>query len=338
MGLVSKPYTFVNNTTAVGTEVNSDFDTLYTLVNGNLDSDNLAAGAVGTTEIADDAVNFNKIDWGTGADQVRGTETTTWRLGQGLANYLDIASPALTGNRTWTLQDTSDTFVGRATTDTLTNKTLTTPVIDSFASATHNHLDSAGGGVLPFVPPIGSILPFYDFNGNLTFSASYWKYCDGSTHDFGGAVGVQTLPDLSNRYLVGFGTEGGGDIDSAGWATAAVGQASHQIDISHTHTGASHTHAVGTLQFQTATTTGGPSSFNLFNSSGTPVSVIVWPTTFTVGSGTALAQLSTLATGYTANGTGATASGGNGATSSAGSSTQTIQPRSIRCRFIMRVA
>lgn len=45
MGLISKPYTFTNGTTADATEVNADFDTLYNAVNGGLDEDNLSPSA-----------------------------------------------------------------------------------------------------------------------------------------------------------------------------------------------------------------------------------------------------------------------------------------------------
>lgn len=154
MGLVTKAFTFAPQTLAASAEVNVNFDTLYALVNGNIESDNLAPNAVVADKITDDSVNFNKIDWGTGADQVQGTELTHWRIGQGLANYIDIAVPALTGNRTWTLQDSSDVFVGRDTTDTLTNKTLTSPDINAadidggtIDGAAIN--DSAIGGTTP---------------------------------------------------------------------------------------------------------------------------------------------------------------------------------------------
>ena len=78
--------------------------------------------------------------------------SAAWRFATTTA-FRGIFSHANTADRTYTLQDSSDTLVGRATTDTLTNKTLTTPtittpVIASFASATHTHQDAAGGGTL----------------------------------------------------------------------------------------------------------------------------------------------------------------------------------------------
>lgn len=49
--------------------------------------------------------------------------------------------------RTWTFPDGANkTFVSLDNTQTLVNKTLTTPTIASFANANHDHSNSAGGG------------------------------------------------------------------------------------------------------------------------------------------------------------------------------------------------
>jgi len=48
----------------------------------------------------------------------------------------------------YTVPGSSGVMVSEADTQTLTNKTLTTPTIGSFTNATHDHADAAGGGVL----------------------------------------------------------------------------------------------------------------------------------------------------------------------------------------------
>lgn len=124
MAIVVKPFTFSNGTVADALEVNSDFDTLYNLVNGNLDTDNLSANSVDTSELVADSVDFTKIDWGSGANQVDGTETSTWKISKNAANDLSVTHASLTGARTWTHIDASDTYVGLTSTQTLSNKTF----------------------------------------------------------------------------------------------------------------------------------------------------------------------------------------------------------------------
>lgn len=121
----------------------------------------------------------------------------------------------------------------------ITGSSSGTPVISTF---------SAIGGI-----PVGTILPFYDFNGTVSFDTGFYAYCDGSViSDVDSPINGETLPDLSNRYLVGFGTEGGGDVGTAPWATPPVGNADHQVDLQHSHTVDSHTHDVNIAAFDSA--------------------------------------------------------------------------------------
>lgn len=53
-----------------------------------------------------------------------------------------------TGNANLSFPSGSETVVGRTTTETLANKTLTSPTITNFSNATHNHQTASGGGLL----------------------------------------------------------------------------------------------------------------------------------------------------------------------------------------------
>lgn len=209
------------------------------------------------------------------------------------------------------------------------------------------------GSSSPFLVPIGTIIPFYDFAGALTFSATNWAYCIGQAIAVG-TIGVQTLPDLSNRYVVGFGTEGGGDNGSAPFLTPAIGNASHQTNLqhshivnshshlnpgTHTHTSASHSHAVSITSDFILTT--GNQIFQL-----TSIASSLLLLTNTGFNGPQNGNHTHLVSGNTASTipgpTGATALGPT-ATNAPGtntglSTTQDIQPRSIRVRWLMRIA
>lgn len=66
----------------------------------------------------------------------------------GAANNTARLTGTFTGNRVVTVPDATTTLVGTDTTQTLSGKTLTAPTIASFANATHDHTNSAGGGQL----------------------------------------------------------------------------------------------------------------------------------------------------------------------------------------------
>jgi hypothetical protein len=84
---------------------------------------------------------------------------------------------AIPSSSTWAFPSGSDTLVTLTATQTLTNKTLTTPTIASFVNATHNHTNAAGGGPLSLTSAAfantGTTVTVLHGNaaGNLTFGA-----------------------------------------------------------------------------------------------------------------------------------------------------------------------
>lgn len=201
------------------------------------------------------------------------------------------------------------------------------------------------------------IIPFYDFNGQLTFDATKYAYCAGQAVAVG-TLGVQTLPDLSASYLVGFGTPGGGDVGTAAWATPPVGNLNNTANLQHSHvvnpvTIAGHTHTISsdgdhdhggiTNQISLNTPSAAGYDYKIKDNGGWKIA-IADDVSIDVGAGFDGGEGShdhNIDTDGAHTHTGAT--GSTGLTSNAGttdnqlSTTQDIRPRSVRVRWIMRI-
>lgn len=227
------------------------------------------------------------------------------------------------------------------------------------------------------LPPVGSVIGFWESALGLTFNSEFWAFMDGHVvADPESPLSGVTLPDTSGRYLVGFGTDGGGDIDTAAFAATVVGNAGHQVDLqhshtvaghshtvnAHTHTGPSHTHTIGTsgshdhdgrTSGMATTATETSPDYRLKDDSG-------WTNRNTGGGHHIAVDFNNtdegqhdhnISTDGSHNHGGATGSAGTGATGSASpgtsstalvsnnslTTTQSIQPRSIRVRWIIRI-
>jgi len=89
-----------------------------------------------------------------------------------------ITAPAVAGTPTLTLPTTTDTLVGKATTDTLTNKTLTSPVLTTPNLGTPSALVLTNATALARVAlPAGSVLQvvnaYTNSGATTTTSATY---------------------------------------------------------------------------------------------------------------------------------------------------------------------
>ena len=83
MSLISKPYTFSTGATIVASEHNSNFDTIYNLVNGNLDNTNIKANA---------AIDSSKIGAITAASKVSGASMYNLQLIPNTSGVVPVAN------------------------------------------------------------------------------------------------------------------------------------------------------------------------------------------------------------------------------------------------------
>jgi len=217
----------------------------------------------------------------------------------------------------------------------------------------------------PQLTPIGSIIPFQDFGGLVTFNTTYWKYSDGTSIPGVATplnpLGGQSTIDMSGRYLVGFGTDGGGNIGTAPWLTAAVGNVNHEINIQHSHTvsahhhtGAAHTHTIPSHDHGTGNHTLDISEipshthpFTYYQNAGSDAGATgdfaglgnpFTTLTAATGGGGAHNHGNTTSVALTTNsGGGADTGDASPGTDNQLSTTQSIQPHSIRVRYLVRI-
>lgn len=228
MPIAIKPFTFSNGTIADGIEVNTNFDVLYALINGGLDSANI-----------DQAASFvwtgvhSFISAGLQIRDTANDHVYTFTAGGDLASSMSVILPVLLASDTLVFENHIQTLVGKTLTSptinggTINSAAVVTPTIASFVNANHTHLDAAGGGGLGAGAITSGTLPVVRGGTGATTST-------GS-----GSVVLSTSPTLTTPTIASFanaqhdhtGAAGGGNLSTAAinsgtFANARISQAS----------------------------------------------------------------------------------------------------------------
>lgn len=216
--------------------------TYTTLSGGNITDSGLTAGRVtfaGTAGILSDSGTFLFTISNPNAILTLGTIGTATNVGQiklgysgGVADNFITLTPAggTSGAKTITIPNATDTLVGQATTDTLTNKTLTSAKITTNLSPTTNDGAALGGTTLQFSDiflATGAVVNFSNgdytithstglltFNSNLNITAGNLKI--GGTAARGTTEGTNELVLFNGTAPVGTLTNGASFYAAAG--------------------------------------------------------------------------------------------------------------------------
>lgn len=210
-----------DNGASPATRVLATLDTTQTFTNKTLTAPVLGGSVTGTYTLAGTPTLGATL--ALGGNTLSGTATFS-----GAISFTDATSPIIaaklgpaSGQQHTLPAVTSDTIVLLAATQTLTNKTLTTPTIASFANATHTHADAAGGGTLGLSAITGGTAGSVIFRGASTLTEDnanlFWDDTNNrlglGTTTPGNALDVLSSDNIvakfRNSTAMGAGVEGG---------------------------------------------------------------------------------------------------------------------------------